>query len=200
MATNDDIANALVRDQQLAPRAHVDPYEAMKRAALIEMLTKKPAMQQQHGMGEGMMSGGMDALNSMGEMGGGGGIGGASSPWDMAFTGLGSLSGGLQGNDPSTPGVPHGREKTGDEWLIKAGAPIGGAVGSMFGFGGSGSMAGQNVGATLADLKAGNINNLGMDVSANLPPLPGMQQPGWKGLVNGATGLPFGTLFGKMFG
>lgn len=143
----------------------------------------------------------MDFLNSKGEAGGiGGGFGwggegGASSPWDMGFAALGRGHGMIAGNDPNSPMVPHGRDRVpGDETMIGVGAPVGKAVGSMFGFGGAGELAGQNVGATLADLKAGNIKNLGLDVSQNLPPIPGMQREGWKGLLNGATGLPVASI------
>ena len=51
----------------------------------------------------------------------------------------------------------------------------------------------NNYNLTQKDLFAGNVKGLGADVSANLP--PGMQASGWKGLVNGATGTPIGSLF-----
>lgn len=135
--------------------------------------------------------------------GGGGGLGGmgmGGSPWDSLFSVLGHAQGAIQGNDPNSPMVPGNRNPHGsDSALIGAGGPIGGAIGSIFGFGGAGQMAGQNVGATFSDLAHGDIHNLGLDVSQNLPPLPGMRAEGWKGLLNGATGLPLGSLFGMLF-
>ena len=128
----------------------------------------------------------------------GGGFNG--SPWDAAFSAIGPIHGALEGNDPNTPFVPKGRTPHGsDSALIGAGGVLGSLGGSIFGMPGVGRMAGQNIGATFSDIAHGDIHNLGMDVSANLPPIPGMQQPGWKGLVNGATGLPFGTLLGSIF-
>jgi hypothetical protein len=135
--------------------------------------------------------------------GGGGGFGGGGfggSPWDLGFSMLGRLHGAAEGNNPNTPFVHHNRQPTDREWMVNAGAPIGGAIGSIWGMPGVGMLAGQNAGATLADLTSGNIHNLGYDLSSNLPPLPGFQAEGWKGIANAATGLPFGTLFGKLFG
>jgi hypothetical protein len=147
--------------------------------------------------GESQQSMGGGGFGGFGSMGNGGG---AMSPWDALFAGLGRAHGAIDGNDPNSPFVPAGRNPhDSDKALIGAGAPIGGAIGSLFGFGQSGSLAGQNVGATISDVFNGDIHNLGLDVSQNLPPLPGMKQSGWKGLLNGATGLPFGTLLGSIF-
>lgn len=147
-------------------------------------------------------SGGIGDLGGLGKLGGGSGGGGigSGSPWDMVFSMLGRGHGAIQGNDPNSPMVPGNRNRHGsDDALIGAGGPIGGAIGSLFGFGGAGTLAGQNIGATISDIAHGDIHNLGLDVSQNLPPIPGMRQPGWKGLVNGATGLPIGTLLGLLF-
>ena len=140
----------------------------------------------------------MGAMNT----GMGGGLMGSSSggpstasPWDALFTVLGQGHGALAGDDPNTLGAPGGRDKTDKEWMVNAGGPIGGAIGGVFGFAGAGQMAGHNVGATIADATSGNIKNLGLDVSRNLPPLPGMQREGWQGLLNSATGLPIASLF-----
>lgn len=142
--------------------------------------------------------GGLGSIFGNSSGGGMGGFGG--SPWDALFSVLGQGQGAIQGNNPNSPMVPGNRNPHGsDSALIGAGGPIGGAIGSMFGFGGAGSMAGQNVGATLSDIGHGDIHNLGLDVSQNLPPIPGMRAEGWKGLLNGATGLPLGTLFGALF-
>lgn len=137
------------------------------------------------------------ALNAFG--GGGGGMG-SSSPWDALFSVLGQGHGAIQGNDPNTPMVPGNRNKhSGDDTLTGVGGGLGTAIGGFFGFPGAGRMAGQNVGATVNDLFNGDIHNLGLDVSQNLPPIPGMRDEGWKGLVNGATGLPLGWLLDKIF-
>lgn len=223
---NDPVALALASRGRSADPEEDRVRKALATLALAKMMQKKSTgagmgsdtMGGQDGdLGGALNSGGggmdfMEGLGSLGKMGGsmlggsggGGGFGGGgmgTSPWDAVFTGLGSLHGRIDGNDPNTPMVPGGRRPHGsDKALIGAGGPIGGAVGSIFGFGGAGSLAGQNVGATISDIANGDINNLGLDVSQNLPPIPGMKQPGWKGLVNGATGLPFGTLFGKLFG
>lgn len=84
-----------------------------------------------------------------------------------------------------------------NSWMNVPGQYIGAGIGSFFGGplgGAAGSLAGENAGATIGDLTAGNIKGLGLDVSQNLP--PGFQDPGIGGLVNGATGLPLGNVFG----
>lgn len=143
----------------------------------------------------------LEAVNSI--MGGGGGSAAGeagASPWDALFSLLGQGHGAIQGNDPSAPMVPGNRTPhSGDNVWSNVGAGAGTAIGSIFGFPAAGRMAGQNVGATFNDLFNGDIRNLGLDVSQNLPPIPGMRDEGWKGLVNGATGLPIGWLLDKIF-
>lgn len=199
----DPVTLALLRNRASAPPKADDPYDDMiKRQIMLRLLQRKQQDENASPMGGGGMEG-LGMLNAGGGGGGGGmgGFGGGGSPWDMLFSGLGRVHGAIDGNDPNSPMVPHQRRPHGsDKALIGVGGPIGGAVGSIFGFGQSGSLAGQNVGATISDIFNGDVHNLGLDVSQNLPPIPGMKQPGWKGLVNGATGLPFGTLLGKLFG
>lgn len=223
MIYDDPVALALAQRKR-----SVDPEEdrvrkALAALALVKMSQGKAQTGGSTGYGSmggqdgGALNTGMDALGSLGKLGDGfgsfgsggggggggmwGGFGSSGSPWDAVFSSLGRVHGAIDGNDPNSPMVPNQRRPHGsDKALIGVGGPIGGAVGSIFGFGSSGQLAGQNVGATISDVFNGDIHNLGLDVSQNLPPIPGMKQPGWKGLVNGATGLPFGTLFGKLFG
>ncbi len=72
------------------------------------------------------------------------------------------------------------------------GSAIGAAIGSIWGMPQLGSMAGRNAGSTVGDLMSGNIDGLGADISQNFP--PGFQDKGWKGIMNGATGLPLSKI------
>lgn len=100
---------------------------------------------------------------------------GGAMPWDNLF-----------GTSP--PPVQHS-----NNWAQYPGAGIGAAIGSLWGMPGLGAMAGQNGGATFGDLIGGNINGLGADASANLP--PGFQANGVGGILNTVTGLPLSWLF-----